>query len=140
VVALICLFLEVTPAFRAGCSRVAPDFPVRPEYHGRIVYSSACPGGAGTRIRWRRATLAPRVRSGRSGTSRDFGISVSMAIGAVIPIETLCGSAGIGQLVWQSALARDLPVLVHLTVLVALATSIANFLSDIARALVTREQ
>jgi ABC-type dipeptide/oligopeptide/nickel transport system permease component len=63
-----------------------------------------------------------------------------MAIGAVIPIETLCGSAGIGQLVWQSALARDLPVLVHLTVLVALATCAANLFSDTARALVTREQ
>jgi peptide/nickel transport system permease protein len=66
------------------------------------------------------------------------GISASMAIGAVIPVETLCGSPGVGQLVWLSAMARDLPVLVHLTVLVAMATSGANLLSDAARALATR--
>jgi peptide/nickel transport system permease protein len=67
------------------------------------------------------------------------GISVSMAMGAVIPVETLCGSPGVGQLVWLSAMARDVPVLIHLTVLVAAATSGANLLSDAARSLAVRE-
>jgi ABC-type dipeptide/oligopeptide/nickel transport system permease component len=62
------------------------------------------------------------------------GVSVSMAVGAVIPVEALCDSPGVGQLVWQSALARDLPVLLHLTVLVALVTCAANLVSDAARA------
>ncbi len=38
------------------------------------------------------------------------GVSVSMAIGATIPVEALCGLAGVGQLAWQAALARDLPL------------------------------
>jgi peptide/nickel transport system permease protein len=66
------------------------------------------------------------------------GVSLSMAIGAAIPVEALCDSPGVGQLVWQSAMARDLPMLVHLTVLVAAATCIANLLSDTAGAFAAR--
>lgn len=62
------------------------------------------------------------------------GVSVSMAVGAVIPAETLCDSAGLGQLVWQAALARDLPVLVNMTLLITAVTAGANLLADAARA------
>ena len=54
------------------------------------------------------------------------GISVSLAVGAAIPVEALCGLAGIGQLAWQAALARDLPLLVNITILVTLVTLLAN--------------
>ena len=54
------------------------------------------------------------------------GVSVSMAVGAAIPVEALCGLPGVGQLAWQSALARDLPLLVNITVLVTLVTLLAN--------------
>lgn len=67
------------------------------------------------------------------------GISVNMALGAAIPAEALCDSPGIGQLVWKAALARDLPVLVNLTILVAAMTAAANLLSDAARGLARRE-
>ncbi len=63
-----------------------------------------------------------------------IGISVSLALSASIPIESLCGIAGIGQLAWQSALARDLPVLVTLTVLMAAVTILSNSLSDLVPA------
>src|ERR1022692_4010433 len=43
------------------------------------------------------------------------GITVSIALGACIPVESLCGLPGIGQLAWQAALSRDLPLLVNLT-------------------------
>src|SRR5262249_54414931 len=43
------------------------------------------------------------------------GASVSLALGAAIPIEALCGLAGIGDLAWQAALGRDLPLLVSIT-------------------------
>jgi peptide/nickel transport system permease protein len=56
---------------------------------------------------------------------------VSIAIGAAIPIEALCGLAGIGQLAWQAALARDLPLLVNITVLVTLVTLLANTAADL---------
>jgi peptide/nickel transport system permease protein len=59
------------------------------------------------------------------------GISVSMAIGAAIPVEALCGLAGIGQLAWQAALGRDLPLLVNITVLVTLVTLLANSSADV---------
>lgn len=59
------------------------------------------------------------------------GVSVSLALGAAIPVEALCGLAGVGQLAWQSALARDLPCLVNITVLVTLVTLLANSGADV---------
>lgn len=59
------------------------------------------------------------------------GISVSIALGAAIPIEALCGIPGIGQLAWQAALGRDLSLLVTLTFLVTTLTLLANTASDV---------
>jgi peptide/nickel transport system permease protein len=59
------------------------------------------------------------------------GVSVSLAIGAAIPVEALCGLAGVGQLAWQAALARDLPLLMNITVLVTLVTLLANCTADV---------
>ncbi len=59
------------------------------------------------------------------------GITVSIALGASIPVESLCGLPGIGQLAWQAALSRDLPLLVNLTVLVTLVTLLANSGADV---------
>jgi peptide/nickel transport system permease protein len=59
------------------------------------------------------------------------GVSVSLAIGAAIPVEALCGLAGIGQLAWQAALARDLPLLMNITILVTLVTLLANSSADV---------
>ena len=66
------------------------------------------------------------------------GVSVGLAISAAIPVEALCGIPGIGQLAWQSALARDLPLLINLSMLViacvTLANSGADLLADARRA------
>jgi len=59
------------------------------------------------------------------------GVSVSIALGAAIPVEALCGIPGIGQLAWQAALGRDLPLLVTSTILVTLVTLTANTISDL---------
>jgi len=59
------------------------------------------------------------------------GVSVSLAVGAAIPVEALCGLPGIGQLAWQAALARDLPLLVNITMLVTLVTLLANSSADV---------
>lgn len=59
------------------------------------------------------------------------GVSVSLAVGAAIPVEALCGMAGVGQLAWQAALARDLPLLMNITVLVTLVTLLANSGADV---------
>jgi peptide/nickel transport system permease protein len=58
------------------------------------------------------------------------GVSLSMAFGAAIPIEALCDSPGIGQLAWQAALNRDLPLIMNLTLLVTLITVGANWLAN----------
>lgn len=60
-----------------------------------------------------------------------LGVSVSIALGASVPVEALCGIPGIGQLAWQAALGRDLPLLVTLTVLVTVITLAANTVSDL---------
>lgn len=62
------------------------------------------------------------------------GISVSLAFGASIPIEVICDIPGVGQLAWKAALDRDLPLLVNITVLVAVLTLLANSLADLALA------
>jgi peptide/nickel transport system permease protein len=52
--------------------------------------------------------------------------TAGLAIGAVVPIEVICDVPGLGQLAWKAALARDLPVLVVLTVLVAFIIQLSN--------------
>jgi peptide/nickel transport system permease protein len=59
------------------------------------------------------------------------GVSVSIAVGAAMPVEALCGLAGVGQLAWQAALARDLPLLMNITILVTLVTLLANSGADV---------
>jgi peptide/nickel transport system permease protein len=68
------------------------------------------------------------------------GVSVSMAIGASIPVEALCGLPGVGQLAWQAALARDLPLLVNITILVTLVTLLANSSADVIGHMLRRQE
>jgi peptide/nickel transport system permease protein len=58
------------------------------------------------------------------------GVSVSLAFGALIPIEVVCGSPGFGLLAWQAAQGRDLQLLLNITVLVTIVTIAANSFSD----------
>lgn len=59
------------------------------------------------------------------------GVSIAIALNAAIPVEALCGIPGIGQLAWQSALARDLPVLISVSLLVIAFTVLANSGADL---------
>ncbi len=68
------------------------------------------------------------------------GVSVSLALGAAIPVEALCGLAGVGQLAWQAALARDLPLLINITTLVTLVTLLANSSADVIGEMVRGQQ
>jgi len=52
--------------------------------------------------------------------------TAGLAVGAVVPIEVICDVPGLGQLAWKAALARDLPVLVVLTLLVAIVIQLSN--------------
>ena len=59
------------------------------------------------------------------------GVSVALSVNAAIPVEALCGIAGVGQLAWHSALARDLPVLISVSLLVIVFTALANSGADL---------
>ena len=59
------------------------------------------------------------------------GVSVGLAISAAIPVEALSGIPGVGQLAWQAALARDLPVLINVSLLVIACTVLANSGADL---------
>jgi peptide/nickel transport system permease protein len=59
-----------------------------------------------------------------------FASSASMAIGGAIPVEAICDTPGLGRLAWQAAIARDLPLLVNLTMLVTLVTTAAVAFSE----------
>lgn len=61
-----------------------------------------------------------------------FGVSFAISFGAAIPIEALCDSPGLGQLAWQAALSRDLPLIVNVTLVVSLVMLAANSLADLA--------
>jgi peptide/nickel transport system permease protein len=65
--------------------------------------------------------------------------SISLAIGALVPIEVICDVPGLGQLAWKAALARDLPVLVVLTLVIGLVIQISNGLGWLASAAMHRE-
>ncbi len=98
------------------------------------VLAARARGLSGTRILLRHVTpwVAPQLFA-------LAGVSFGVAFGAAIPIEVLCDLPGIGQLAWMAALARDLPVLVSLTILVAAVTQLANAASDMAIAACTRQ-
>jgi len=57
------------------------------------------------------------------------GVSMTMALGAAIPLEALSDSPGVGQLAWQAALNRDLPLLTTITLFVTLLTVAVNTLT-----------
>ena len=57
-------------------------------------------------------------------------ISITVAFAAALPVEVIGDLPGIGQLAWKAALARDLELLVSLTLVVTFITLLANTASD----------
>lgn len=68
-----------------------------------------------------------------------FGVSISLALGALLPVEVFCDLPGIGQLAWTAAQARDLPLLVNLTLVVSCLTIGAIMCCDQLRRFAGRE-
>ncbi len=60
------------------------------------------------------------------------GVSVSLALSGVIPMEMVLDVPGLGQLAWQAALGRDLNLLVHIMLFLSLAVTAANLTADLA--------
>lgn len=68
-----------------------------------------------------------------------FGISISIALGAAVPVEVICDLPGIAQLLWEAALSRDLPLIVALTAVVAFVTISGNFAAEAVSAMAGAE-
>lgn len=66
------------------------------------------------------------------------GVSISMGLGALLPVEVFCDLPGIGQLAWTAAQSRDLPLLVNLTLVVSCLTIGAIMCCDQLRRLMGR--
>jgi peptide/nickel transport system permease protein len=59
------------------------------------------------------------------------GVALVLAFGAAIPIEALCDVPGVGQLAWKAALARDLPLLCAMALIITLATGTVAAVGDL---------
>ena len=59
-----------------------------------------------------------------------FALSFITALGSMVPVEVIFGVPGIGQMAWNAAMNRDLPVLLAVTLLVALLISVASHLAQ----------
>lgn len=132
VVAIFCFWFGINAIWAIAFA----VFPQALRYAGNILAAS----GSAEHV------LAARARGVRSRRVLFFhilcpvspqiaalaGMAVTIAFGASIPIEALCDQPGIGQLAWQAALSRDLPILVDVTVLAAVLTAGASALADVA--------
>jgi peptide/nickel transport system permease protein len=57
-------------------------------------------------------------------------LSIVTALSAVVPVEVIFNVPGVGQLAWSAAMNRDLPVLLAVTGIMALAVTIVGMASD----------
>ncbi|MBB6142622.1 peptide/nickel transport system permease protein [Silvibacterium bohemicum] len=74
-----------------------------------------------------RAHILPSIASQLSALAT---LSIVTALGALAPVEVIFNVPGVGQLAWSAALNRDLPVLLTVTMLMALAVTFAGVISD----------
>jgi peptide/nickel transport system permease protein len=129
VVALLCLYLRV-PVFLGIAVITLPKLfryqhNILAQAHARPFVLAARARGVGSNriLFWHviPAAWQPLVAL--------LGVSASMAFGAAIPLEALSDAPGVGQLAWQAALNRDLPLLTGITLFVTLLTAAVNCLA-----------
>jgi peptide/nickel transport system permease protein len=133
VVALLCIFLRL-PVF-VGIAMVTVPKLFRYQ-HNILAQASAQPfvlaanarGVSRTRILFRHV-----LPVSWPPLAALLGVSASIAFGAAIPLEAFSDSPGVGQLAWQAALNRDLPLLTSITLLVTLVTVALNFFAGAAQ-------
>lgn len=57
-------------------------------------------------------------------------LSIVVALSALVPVEVIFNVPGVGQLAWNAAMNRDLPVLLAVTMMMALAVTAAGMARD----------
>jgi peptide/nickel transport system permease protein len=134
VLAAVTLLLRLSPAIAIA----AVVFPrIFPNAYEQLRASLTAPHVVMARARGLPATrlfLFHVVPSALMPLVALGGVSVTLAFSASIPVEALADSPGIGQLAWQAALGRDLPVLISVTLLLTAITVAANVVADLVLA------
>ncbi len=82
------------------------------------------------RITW--VHLLPTLRTELLALS---AMSFVIALSAVVPVEVVFNVPGLGQLAWSAAMNRDLPVLLAVTLLMAMCIGLVSMLAEPARRL-----
>jgi len=98
-------------------------------YASPALLAARARGIGGARIAWQYVFAA--------GSPQWFalaGVAVVLAFGLSVPIEALCDVPGIGQLAWKAALARDLPVLCALGLIVTFLAASVQSIGEIVGA------
>jgi len=117
----VALALAVFPKvhrYLGGLVRAAANMP-------HVVTAKAKGVGDGRILLWH---IVPVIRREVFALA---GASLALAVSAAIPVEALCGIPGVGQLAWQSAMARDLPLLLIISLMVVAITVLANTGADL---------
>ena len=57
-------------------------------------------------------------------------LSIVTALSALVPVEVVFSVPGLGQLAWNAAMNRDLPVLLAVTTIMAVAVTFAGMTAD----------
>jgi len=73
------------------------------------------------------AHILPTVTSQLSALA---SLSIVTALSALVPVEVIFNVPGLGQLAWSAAMNRDLPVLLSITMIMALAVTCAGMAPD----------
>jgi peptide/nickel transport system permease protein len=81
-------------------------------------------------IRTRRLLLAHILPSAAPQLSALASLSIVTALSALVPVEVIFNVPGLGQLAWNAAMNRDLPVLLAITMIMALAVTLAGMASE----------
>jgi len=136
--ALIFLLLRLPPAFAAALLvfpkiyRYARNLLEQSSEMPHVLTARAKGAGPLRVLAWHIAPVAlPQLIA-------LVGVSISIGIGVLLPIEVVSDVAGIGQLAWQAAQSRDLPLLINLTMIVTFVTVCATLISDGAQRAFTR--
>ena len=131
--ALVFLLLRWPPAFAAALLvfpkiyRYAQNLLLQSSEMPHVLTARAKGAGPWRVLAWHIAPIAlPQMIA-------LVGVSISIGIGVLLPIEVVSDVAGIGQLAWHAAQARDLPLLVNLTMVVTFVTVCATLISDVAQ-------
>jgi peptide/nickel transport system permease protein len=82
-------------------------------------------------LRWQLMLWRHILLPARAQLVALVAVSINMAFGAAVAIEAICDIPGVGQLAWKAAAARDLPVLVALTIMIALVTQMSLLVADL---------